>query len=52
MVHHMRQDKKVIDGRLTFVLARGIGRAFIQNDVAAAAVKRMLTAAMAAPTHE
>ncbi|MFP6773913.1 MAG: 3-dehydroquinate synthase [Alphaproteobacteria bacterium] len=52
MVHHMRQDKKVIDGRLTFVLARGIGRAFIQNDVAEAAVKRMLTAAMAAPTHE
>jgi 3-dehydroquinate synthase len=52
MVHHMLQDKKVIDGRLTFVLARGIGRTFIQKDVSEAAVKRMLAATAAVPAHE
>ncbi|MDF1722319.1 MAG: 3-dehydroquinate synthase [Minwuia sp.] len=35
LVAHMAQDKKVRDGRLTFVLARGIGDAFITRDVAA-----------------
>jgi 3-dehydroquinate synthase len=29
----MGQDKKVVDGRLRFILARGIGRAFVANDV-------------------
>ncbi|MDO5704432.1 MAG: 3-dehydroquinate synthase [Paracoccus sp. (in: a-proteobacteria)] len=29
----MGQDKKVVDGRLRFVLARGIGRAFVSDDV-------------------
>ena len=29
----MGQDKKVKDGRLTFILARGIGKAFITQDV-------------------
>ena len=42
IMQHMRQDKKVTDGRLTFILARGIGRAFIKNNVAEDAVTRML----------
>ena len=29
----MGQDKKVKAGRLTFILARGIGRAFIASDI-------------------
>jgi 3-dehydroquinate synthase len=29
----MGQDKKVIDGRLRFILARGIGQAFVADDV-------------------
>lgn len=33
LVAHMAQDKKVRDGRLTFVLARGIGDAFITRDI-------------------
>ncbi len=42
IMQHMRQDKKVTDGRLTFILARGIGKAFIKNNVAEDAVTRML----------
>ena len=33
LLDHMAQDKKVRDGRLTFVLTRGIGAAFITRDV-------------------
>ncbi|MET0605319.1 MAG: 3-dehydroquinate synthase [Beijerinckiaceae bacterium] len=43
----MRQDKKVSDGRLTFILMRGIGESFIARDVAAANVRRFLAAEMA-----
>ena len=42
LLSHMRQDKKVMDGRLTFILTRGIGHAFIENDVEAEAVTAML----------
>ncbi|MDP6688661.1 MAG: 3-dehydroquinate synthase [Alphaproteobacteria bacterium] len=42
MLGHMRQDKKVSDGQLTFILARGIGQAFVTRDVAEADVKEML----------
>ncbi|MDP6873322.1 MAG: 3-dehydroquinate synthase, partial [Alphaproteobacteria bacterium] len=42
MLGHMRQDKKVTDGQLTFILARGIGQAFVTRDVAEADVKEML----------
>ena len=34
LLRHMRQDKKVRDGQLTFVLVRGIGDAFVSRDVA------------------
>ena len=36
------QDKKVRRGRLTFILARGIGKAFIASDVEAAEVRDFL----------
>ena len=38
----MAQDKKVKRGRLTFILVKGIGRAFIANDVPAETVKSFL----------
>jgi len=38
----MGQDKKVIDGRLRFVLARGIGQAFVAEDVPPALVQTLL----------
>jgi 3-dehydroquinate synthase len=48
LVHHMRQDKKVKDGRLTFVLTRGIGRAFLSRDVEPAQLEALLARALAA----
>ncbi len=36
------QDKKVKRGKLTFILVRGIGRAFVANDVDAAEVRAFL----------
>jgi 3-dehydroquinate synthase len=33
LMRHIAQDKKVKSGKLTFILTRGIGRAFIANDV-------------------
>ncbi|MBO0766303.1 MAG: 3-dehydroquinate synthase [Hyphomicrobiaceae bacterium] len=38
----MAQDKKVRDGRLTFILVRGIGAAFVSRDVSAATVQDFL----------
>jgi 3-dehydroquinate synthetase len=38
----MAQDKKVRRGRLTFILARGIGAAFIAPDVEAADVRTFI----------
>ena len=34
LLDHMRRDKKIKDGRMTFVLVEGIGRAFLSRDVA------------------
>ena len=45
----MGHDKKVVDGRLTFILARGIGQAFVTADVPGAAVGTLLRDALAAP---
>jgi 3-dehydroquinate synthetase len=36
------QDKKVKRGKLTFILSRGIGQAFIANDVDPAQVRSFL----------
>lgn len=44
----MGQDKKVIDGQLRFVLARGIGEAFVTGDVPSDVVLDVLRDALAA----
>ena len=44
----MGQDKKVIKGRLNFVLARGIGKAFVTSQVPEDAVLKTLSDALAA----
>ena len=48
LIGHMGHDKKVRDGRITFILARAIGDAFIARDVDLAAVEDMLRDAVAA----
>ena len=42
----MGQDKKVVDGRLRFILARGIGSAFVADDVPPDMVRRLLDDAL------
>ena len=44
----MGQDKKVIDGQLRFILAHGIGAAFVASDVPGDVVKTLLAEAIAA----
>ena len=46
LIGHMRQDKKVRDGRVAFVLTRGIGEAFVADDIDLAAVRDLLTDAI------
>jgi 3-dehydroquinate synthase len=46
LLGHMAKDKKTQDGRLTFILARGIGRSFIAPDVPAEAVRTVLRRAL------
>ena len=43
----MAQDKKVVDGTLRFILARGIGRAFVTSDVPREAVHALLSEGLA-----
>jgi len=45
VIEHMGRDKKVKGGRLTFVLTRGIGQAFLCDDVDLTEVEALLTAA-------
>jgi shikimate kinase / 3-dehydroquinate synthase len=45
----MRQDKKVERGRLTFILARGVGESFVARDVDEASVSAFLKRELAAP---
>ena len=45
LLAHMRHDKKVTDGQLTFILAREIGDAFIERDVPDATVRDFLASA-------
>ncbi|MCB1489514.1 MAG: 3-dehydroquinate synthase, partial [Bauldia sp.] len=33
LMHHIAHDKKVTQGKLTFILTRGIGEAFIARDI-------------------
>lgn len=47
LIRLMGQDKKVRDGKIRFVLARGIGGAFVAEDVPMEAVKTLLEEALA-----
>ena len=42
LIANMRRDKKMRDGRLHFVLARGIGQAFTSGEVSEEAVLALL----------
>ncbi len=46
LLGHFGNDKKVKEGRVTFVLARGIGRAFLSSEVPAEALTEVLEAAV------
>jgi 3-dehydroquinate synthase len=48
LVRHMTRDKKVQDGRITLILAHGIGQAVIRRDVEADTVRHFLAEAVAA----
>jgi 3-dehydroquinate synthase len=48
LTHIMGQDKKVRDGKLTFILMRGIGEAFVSRDVTAAEAQDFLARRIAA----
>ncbi|MCV2889299.1 3-dehydroquinate synthase [Ruegeria aquimaris] len=47
LVDLMAQDKKVVDGQLRFILARGIGQAFVTSDVPREMVLSLLEDALA-----
>lgn len=47
LVALMGQDKKVVDGQLRFILARGIGQAFVASEVDGADVVAVLEEALA-----
>lgn len=42
LMEHFTHDKKTTDGRLTFILVRGIGKAFIQENVDKAFIRQLL----------
>jgi 3-dehydroquinate synthase len=44
LLEHMAHDKKASGGKLTFILARGLGRAFTTRDVPPEAVRDILAA--------
>ena len=48
LIGHMGLDKKVKDGRLTFILAHGIGQSFITDEVDGEAVHGLLSDVLAA----
>jgi 3-dehydroquinate synthase len=47
LLHHMRQDKKMKAGTLPFILARGIGQAFVARDVPLGEVEAFLSEVVA-----
>jgi 3-dehydroquinate synthase len=48
LIDHMRGDKKAEGGKLAFILARGIGKAFVSRDVDEQALRGLLDDAIAA----
>jgi len=51
LIDLMRQDKKVRDGQITFIMARDIGQAFVCKDVDLAVVRSVLSDALTAGKH-
>jgi 3-dehydroquinate synthase len=49
LMGYMEQDKKVRDGQLTFVLVKGIGQAFVANDVPRETIRDFLQAQLINP---
>ncbi|MDX5392969.1 MAG: 3-dehydroquinate synthase, partial [Caulobacteraceae bacterium] len=49
LLSHMAQDKKAEGGRLTFILAHGLGKAFVAKDVDPAAIQAFLVEEGATP---
>lgn len=47
LMHHIAQDKKVTRGALTFILTKGIGKSFIEKNVAPEDVRDFLQGAIA-----
>ncbi len=47
LIRLMGQDKKVVDGKLRFILARAIGEAFVADGVDMAVVRNLLTESLA-----
>jgi 3-dehydroquinate synthase len=43
LIRAMAHDKKVADGKLIFILLKGLGQAFVTRDVPLEAVKEVLT---------
>ena len=48
LMAHMARDKKVTGGRIAFVLAKGLGKAFVATDIDPAEAAAVLDAAIAA----
>ncbi len=48
LMQHFSRDKKAKDGTLTFILSRGIGKAFIAQNVEKSAIQRVLVEACTA----
>jgi 3-dehydroquinate synthase len=47
LIAHMTLDKKVQDGAITFILARGVGKAFVTTDVPMTVLSDTLANALA-----
>ena len=48
LIDHMRGDKKAADGKLTFILVHGIGKAFVSREVDEKVLRGLLDDAVAA----
>jgi 3-dehydroquinate synthase len=49
LVAHIRKDKKVSGGRITLILVRGIGQAFVTSEVPEGEIRSFLAERLAAP---
>jgi 3-dehydroquinate synthase len=49
LIHHFHQDKKVMDGKLTFILARGIGKSFVTQEVEVNLLRKVLAEILKIP---